>query len=201
MTSRRMVWKRRRTSQARVYFCRIRALSSATIYNNTDSNVWLCDQVQKIIMKWQTMWLCLSVALAGNPSSYEGLYGDCSPQDELVNPPYQIATTVSLNHHRGPGLLQRQSGHSPSAAETFLMFSNLMKTHKTSSCILYVPFFNCLLNVFGCITSSIFCMLMHFKMTNLLYTCIKCNFWSVNEPGFLLLTKIITIETFFVELQ
>ncbi len=123
MISRRMVWKRRRTSQARAYFCRIRALCSSTIYNNTDSNVWLCDQGQKIIMKRQTMWLCLSVALAGQPSSGEGLYGDYSPQDELVNPPHQIAPTVSLNHHRSPGLLQRQSGHSASAAETFLMYS------------------------------------------------------------------------------
>ncbi len=123
MISRRMVWKRRRTSQARAYFCRIRAFCSATIYNNTDSNVWLCDQGQKIIMKRQTMWLCLSVALAGQPSSGEGLYGDYSPQDELVNPPHQIATTVSLNHHRSPGLLQQQSGHSASAAEKFLMYS------------------------------------------------------------------------------
>lgn len=123
MTSRRMVWKRRRTSQARAYFCRTRALCSATIYNNTDSNVWLCDQGQKTIMKWQTMWLCLSVALAGHPSSGEGLYGDCSPQDELVNPPYQIPTTVSLNHHRRPALLQRQSGHSASATEKFLRYS------------------------------------------------------------------------------
>ncbi len=123
MISRRMVWKRRRTSQARAYFCRIRAFCSTTIYNNTDSNVWLCDQGQKIIMKRQTMWLCLSVALAGQPSSGEGLYGDYSPQDELVNPPHQIATTVSLNHHRSPGLLQQQSGHSASAAEKFLMYS------------------------------------------------------------------------------
>lgn len=55
--------------------------------------------------------LCLFVALAGLPSSGESLYGDRSDPDELVNLPYQIPATVSLNDHSGPALLQCQRRH------------------------------------------------------------------------------------------
>lgn len=48
----------------------------------------------------------LFVALAGNPSPGICLNSDCSHQDKLVNPAHKIATTVPLDDHSCPALLQ-----------------------------------------------------------------------------------------------
>lgn len=53
----------------------------------------------------------LFVLFAGDPSSGEGLDGDGSQTDDLVDLPHAVTSPVSLDHQRCPALLQCCSTH------------------------------------------------------------------------------------------
>lgn len=53
----------------------------------------------------------LLISLPGHPASCEGLDGDGGDEDQLVELSHAITSPVSLDDHRGPGLLQCGGAH------------------------------------------------------------------------------------------